>query len=428
MNPGLQRRLGLGALVAYGVGDILGAGIYALIGKIAGLAGYHVWIAFVLALVVAGFTAMSYAELGSRFPRSGGEATFCLEAFHREGLAFVVGWLVLCSGIVSMAAIARAFAGYLGALVPGIPVPVVIGGFILALTVLNLAGIRQTSAANILCTFIEAGGLLLVVGLGLCFWLSQEVQLAPEIPVAVDWPVLFHAGALAFFAFIGFEDMVNVAEEVKAPEGMLPKAIIVALSVAAVLYIAVSWVAVVVVPPAQLAESRAPLLEVVHRAAPRFPTILFVGIALFAVANTSLLNFVTASRLIYGMAREGLLPRSLQAVHPRRHTPHLAIAVVGVFALLLSLSGTLTRLAGATSTLILMIFVAVNGALIVIQGRQRSAPFRVSRPVPILGLGLSLGLLAFVPWDALVVAGVTVLAGLVLYWGQRRIASPKGVG
>ncbi len=393
------------------MGDILGAGIYALVGKVAGAAGDATWLAFGAAMGVALLTALSYAELGSRFPRSGGAATFCREAFGSERAALLIGWLVLCSGTVSMATVSRGFAGYLGLFLPGLPLPVVVAVFLSLLGLINFRGIRESSRANILCTAVELSGLLLVAAAGA--WLlaragAPSVTLAPQ---PVPFPSVLQGAALAFFALIGFEDMVNVAEEAHEPEKNLPRAILAAVAVAGGLYMLVSFVAVRVVPPAELAGSPAPLLSVVQRAAPAIPTQLFSAVALFAVSNTALLNFVMGSRLVYGMAQEGLIPRVLGRVHPSRGTPHVAIGAILVAAVALALSGSITLLAGTTSTLLLAVFVSVHAALLRIKRRRGGpAPFRVPAFVPVLGICSCLMLIAYMPAGSL--PGALLLAGI----------------
>ena len=424
-KPSLLRHMGFWAIVAYGVGDILGAGIYALIGKIAGIAGHYCWIAFCVAFVTASFTALSYAELGSRFPRSGGEATFCLEGFKSPWVSFQIGWLVLFSGIVSMATISRAFAGYLSPLVPGVPAPLIIAVFLFLLTAINFAGIRHSSSANIACTLIEVSGLLIIVAIGANTLLNHGgLALAPVSGERVSMPLMLQAGALAFFAFIGFEDMVNVSEEVKNPERSIPAAIITALGLASLLYVAVAIISVNVVEPQQLAQAKAPLLEVVRIGAPSFPLSLFTIIALFAVSNTSLLNFITGSRLIYGMADQGLLPKVLARIHPRTRTPYVAIFLVLAVTLALALSGTLTFLAGTTSTLLLLVFIAVNGSLLRIkQQRREGGKFHVPAFVPLFGIISCSGLIAFVPHRSLVTAGGVAAAGVILWLLNRKGAA-----
>jgi len=425
-RPTLQRALGFWALVAYGVGDILGAGIYALVGKIAGMAGQASWIAFAITLLVATFTALSYAELVARFPASGGEARYSFEAFHSSRLALFVGWLVLCSGTVSMATVSRSFSGYGLAFWENPPWPVeglVLVLFLVGLAAINFQGIRLSSRANIACTLVELFGLLLVLAVGIRFLGGgQPEALQVTTPgeaiggESVGWLAITQAAALAFFAFIGFEDMVNVAEEVKSPERVFPKAILTALGIAGTVYIVVVAVATSVVPPEQLAASKAPLREVVHRAAPGFPLGVFTLIALFAVANTALLNFIMGSRILFGMADQGLLPRWLSAIHPRTNTPHRSIAVVLVAAILLALSGTLTHLAGTTNVLLLLVFLIVNVSLIVLRLRdkQRVAGFRVPLVMPMLAAVSTMALASRLPRSSLLTASLLILAGIVI--------------
>jgi amino acid transporter len=400
----LARVLGFGAITIYGIGDILGAGIYALVGTVAAVAGTASWISFAAAMGIASLTALSYAELGGRFPRSAGEAYFCRVAFGREGPALFVGWLVLSSGIVSTATVAWAFSGYLAALLPGVPVGPVVLAFLVSLAALSYRGMRASSVTNIALTAVEASGLLVVVVAGL-LWLGGAEAAAPSAPVEtgeVPWRSVVKGAALAFFAFIGFEDMVNVAEEVRRPERTMPAAILTALAVTGTMYVVVSWIAVRVVGAGPLAASSAPLLEVVRSGAPGVPEWGFILVALFAVSNTALLNFIMASRLLYGMSRQGLLPRWIGAVHASHRTPHRAIGIVFLLAATLALSGTLVRLAGTTSFLVLAVFVTVNSSLIVIRRRSGIGEgFRVPLVVPVLGVSGSLVLMGFVPAGSL---------------------------
>lgn len=418
-SQSLRRTLGFWPLVFYGVGDILGAGIYALVGKIAGLAGTASWLAFLVALAVAALTGLSYAELGSRFPRSGGEAFFCDRAFGRPALSFLIGWLVLCSGVASMATVARGFAGYVAEFAPLASQSIVIMGFLAVLAGINFWGIRQSSATNIVCTLIEVTGLLLVIGVGAA-WLATGPRI--DAPVAeitsgeTTWFMIFQGGTIAFFAFIGFEDIVNVSEEVKSPERNVPLAILTASAVAGVIYLLVVIVATSVVSPDELAGSEAPLLLVVRRAAPSIPPWLFTAIALFAIANTALLNGVMASRLLYGMARENLLPRVLATVNEKTQTPHVAIIFLLLCTTIFALSGTLLHLAGTTSLLLLVVFFSVNVALIVIKRRTPHSEnaFRIPIVVPICGAASTLALMAFVQWPAVNSAAIAIGLGLLL--------------
>ena len=424
-RPQLRRSLGFWALVLYGVGDILGAGIYALVGKVAGVAGSASWAAFAVALFVAGLTALTYAELGGRFPRSAGESFFTEQAFGRPSLALLVGWVVLCSGILSLATVSVAFGGYMSGLVPGLPPSVTVTGILLLLAAINFRGMRESSTANIVATMVELTGLLIVITAGALF-LAEDPQASVRQTIAasneVGWDSIARGAAMSFFAFIGFEDMVNVAEEVKDPERNMPRAILLALCIAGFVYLLVVIVATSVVPPALLEESEAPLLTVVQRSTDAVPDRLFSLIALFAVANTGLLNFIMGSRLIYGMSRQGLLPSTFGRVHSKRRTPHVAIVTVLAVALVLALSGTLTYLAGSTSLLLLMVFFTINVSLAVIKQRDHEPlrTFCAPRLVPIIGALTCLLLMPFIPRGSLLTAGIVLALGSGLVWLHTR--------
>ena len=423
----LKRSLGLAAVILYGVGDILGAGIYALVGKIAGIAGSASWLAFGIALVVASLTALSYAELGSRFPRSGGESFFCQHAFRSPSLGLLIGWLVLTSGIVSLATVARAFAGYLLEIFAVSASPtlqfVCMVLFLATLAGINFWGIEQSSKANIVCTMIEATGLLLVITVGIAYLADPAPAQVARVAAEVRWPpwsAIGQGAAIAFFAFIGFEDMVNVSEEMRSPKRDLPVAILTAVAIAGTVYIAVVWVAIKVVPPSELAASAAPLVTVVRYAAPAIPSWVFTAIALFAVSNTALLNFVMASRLLYGMSDQRLVPRWLGEVHRGTNTPSHAIVVVFTAALVLACSGSLVFLAGTTSVLLLTVFLSVNVALVAVKYREPvDHGFRVPILIPIVAAAANAVLVCFVPLKSLFSGSVVIAVGIGILVTKR---------
>ncbi len=400
-SPKLKRVLGLTALTFYGVGDILGAGIYALIGKVAGIVGAAVWASFLVAFFVAAMTALSYAELCSRIPRSAGAAVFTLEAFGKKWLSYGVGVLLLFSGLVSMGAGSRAFAGYLTRLVPALPENAVIFLFFFGLAAINLIGIKESSRANIVCTLIEMAGLFIVIAAGVKFFGKADLLTvaAPETPGHAPAVAILQGGVLAFYAFVGFEDLANVAEETKDPERNMPRAILLALSLGAVIYMLVAVAAVSVLPPAELAASKAPLVDVVQKGFPWFPVWAFSLIALFAVANTALLNFIMGSRVLYGMSSDRLLPAALGKVHPKTGTPYFAILVIWAVALVIAYSGSLVVLARSTSLILLCVFLLVNASLIALKLRPTAptAAFKVPLAVPILGI-LSCSVLLIFAW------------------------------
>lgn len=415
-RPELRRSLGFWALVFYGVGDILGAGIYALVGKVAGVAGAASWAAFAVALGVAGLTALTYAELGGRFPRSAGESFFTEQAFGQPALSLLVGWVVLCSGVLSLATVSVAFGGYMTGFFPELSPQLSVVGILLLLAAINFRGMRESSATNVVATMVELTGLLIVIVAGTLFLErapAQSIARTLESSGEVSWTRIAQGAALGFFAFIGFEDMVNVAEEVKEPERNMPRAILTALGVTGLVYLLVVVVSTSILSSPELASSDAPLLAVVRRSTDAVPDRAFTLIALFAVANTGLLNFIMGSRLLYGMARQGLLPATLSTVHPNRHTPHVAILTVLLVAIVLALSGTLTYLAGTTSLLLLVVFFTLHVSLIAIKRRDEARPrtFCAPKAVPVLGALSCIALMPFVPRGSLLTAGLILALG-----------------
>jgi amino acid transporter len=412
--------LGLAGLVAYGVGDMLGSGIYALIGKAAGTMGNAIWIAFLASMVAAVLTGLSYASLGSRYPRAAGAAYVTQRAFGLPLLSYVVGLTVTASGLTSMATQSRAFAGYFSGLVPGIALPILVVGFLALLTLVNFWGMRESTWLNFLCTTVELSGLLVVVAVGVRFWGSVdylETAVPPDgVARGLSLQLVLSGAVLTFFSFVGFEDMINVIEEVKEPRRIFPRGLIISLIVVTLLYVAVSISAVSVVPHAELAASGQPLVDVVRRAAPRFPPALFSFVSLFAILNTALLNYIMGSRLLYGMARQGLVPRFLGVVHSSRRTPHRAILVLFVIAVALALATKIGNLARATSTLLLCVFLVVNGALLVLQ-RRPGEPRRFEVPsfVPMLGIVVCAALLAHAKRGEVILAAIILAVIFILY-------------
>jgi basic amino acid/polyamine antiporter, APA family len=418
----LKRVFGLPTLVIYGVGDILGAGIYAVIGKIAGLSGTLVWASFLVAMIVAAFTALSYAELGSRLPQSGGVAYFVHRAFRLNWLSVLVGWLMFCTCLVSMATLSKSFAGYLNAFAPAIPAWLIVLGLFAILTFVNFRGMKESSALNVVCTSIEVTGLLIVILVAVLFLGGGGTVNSAAVPngQAIGWTAVVQGAALAFYAFIGFEDIVNVAEEVKNPERNVPRAILMALAIAGVMYIVVAWLALQVLNPSELTASEAPLLDVVRRAQPNFPQVIFTIIALFAVLNTTLLNFVTASRLLFGMSREGLLPAWLGRLHQRRATPYRTFLIILPIAIFLALSGTLEFLAGTTATLILAMFCLVNLSLLLIKRREpETNGFKVPYLIPAIALIFDVVLVAFASVQSHILALIFTGIGVILIFLQK---------
>lgn len=409
-TPALARTMGLGALIVYGVGDMLGAGVYSVLGRWAGTMGNALWMAFIASMLAALLTGLSYASLGSRYPRAAGASFITHRAFHRPFLSYVVGLAIVASGLTSFATQSRAFSGYflglIGQSLPGaesslppaspVAVIVIILAFIAALTFINFWGMRESTLLNLVCTCVEVIGLIIVVIVGARFWGSVNYLEVPAvtqadgtgIPGAITFAFILQGAVLTFYSYVGFEDMINVTEEVKNPRRNFPIAVMAALGITTLVYIAISITAVSVVPYGALAKSGQPLVDVVITAAPSFPRELFSFISLFAITNTALLNYIMGSRLIYGMARQGFVPKFLGEVHPARRTPHMAIFALMVIVIVLAMSGSVGQLAAATSVLLLTVFIIINAALIVLKRRpdEPRGAFEIPLFVPIGGI------------------------------------------
>jgi amino acid transporter len=391
--------MGVWMLALYGLGSMLGVGIYALVGRAAAVAGSAVWIAFLIAMVGALLTGLTYAALGARYPRAGGASYIVHRAFKRPALSYVVGLAVVSSGLTSMATGSRVVADNLRVLfgLESMPTLLLALLYLAALAMIVWRGLRESMWVNALCSLIEAGGLVLVIVFGARFWGTQNLL---ELPAAdADWAgaslLIASASVLTFFAFMGFEDTLNVTEEVHDPARTVPRGLILAMTGAAVLYLLVSITAVSVVPWHELAEAPAPLGAVMSRAAPAIPPAVYVVITIFAVANTALINFVMGSRLVYGMARQGLLPASLARVHPVRHTPHIAVAAIFLCVSVVVSLGDISQLAAATVLLLLGVFVLMNVSYIVLTRRRGEPPAPIVLPtfVPVVAAVMCAGVL-----------------------------------
>jgi APA family basic amino acid/polyamine antiporter len=427
--------MGLFALVVYGVGDMVGSGIYGTVGKAAGVLGNAVWLAFAVAMVAAVLTGLSYACLASRYPRAAGAAYVTHRAFGFAYLSYLIGLTITASGLTSMAASTNVFADTLEAMIGG-PWIMMALAFLGFMTFVNFWGLRQSIWTNLVCTAVEVGGLLLLVALGSQYWGSVDYFETPRATLGAQGQLVSHglgasmllAGSvLTFFSFIGFEDMLNVAEEVKRPERTMPWGIVLALAIVAILYIGVAVTAVSVVDYRVLANAPAPLSAICGRVAPWLPARTYDFVTLFAVANTVLINYIMGSRLLYGMARQGLLPSALGRVHAARHTPHVAILTLLLLVTCLTLSGGVADLASATGLLLLFSFAIVNAALVTLKLRAGEPPgaFEVPVIVPMMGIAVNATLIVARVMDgerslrAPAVAGLIVLTVTVLYFIRR---------
>lgn len=393
----LKRSIGLNMLTFFGVGNIVGAGIYVLIGKVAGVAGYSTPLAFVIAMIIAGLTALSYMELSSRYPQAAGVSAYIHGAFGSKVLSFSVGMLMVAGGIVSAAVLARGFGGYLSVFLP-LPQWLMAVFILLVLGTIALWGIGESVRLAVIFTVLELIGLAMVIWSGREYLLNinQNISYFTQIDPSFGIAGVITGAFLAFYAFIGFEDMVSVAEEVKRPRRTMPLGIISSLGISTILYIAVVVIAISAIPPQQLATSNAPLsLVFSHTAGSSAVIISIIGIS--AAINGILAHLLGTSRLIFGLAKRGWLHHKLARVHMIRKTPVLAtIATVGAMVIM-TIILPLESLARLTSFLLLCIFISINLALIVIKRRKSRPSHVVTMPVwvPYAGLLSSAGLILY---------------------------------
>lgn len=389
--PALRRSLSLPLVTFYGIGTILGAGIYVLVGKVAGIAGLYTPVAFLAASIIAAFSAFTYAELSARLPESAGEAVYVEAAFGVPRLSLLVGLLIVLVGVVSTATLLHGFAGYFQVYVPS-PGWLVMLVAALVMGLVVAWGITQSVLVAVIMTLFEMGGLLLII------WVAGDsfVELPGRVhelgttgSSAVWYGVLLGA-FIAFYAFIGFEDMVNVAEEVIEPSRNLPRAIILVLVIVTLFYLLVALASILVVAPERLAQTDAPLAMVYEQATGRDPVFITL-ISLVSVLNGALIQIIMASRVLYGLSRQGWLPAGLGYIYPRTRTPLIATGVVTALVLLFAFLLPLLSLARLTSFVTLIIFILMNLALWRIkQDRERHYQgFKVPVWVPVTGVVVS---------------------------------------
>ena len=409
-QPELKRVMGPGLLLLFIVGDILGTGVYALTGDVAAEVGGAAWVPFLIAFLIALVTALSYLELVTKYPQAAGAALYTHKAFGIHFLTFLVAFVVMCSGITSASTASRFFASnffkgfHISWGTAGIVGLALL--FMGLLALVNLRGVGESVKLNVALTIIEISGLLLVILVGLwAFTRSADVDFARVVAfdTATDkntFVAVTAATSLAFFAMVGFEDSVNMAEETKDPARIFPRILLSGLTIAGVVYVLVSIVAVALVPVGTLADSDTPLVEVVKAGAPGLPIEdILPFISMFAVSNTALINMLMASRLIYGMARQHVLPPVLGAVHPRRHTPWVAIVFTTAIAFGLIVyvttfanSDAIEVLGGTTSLLLLAVFAVVNIAVLVLRSdvQEAGGHFKTPTALPLIGFVASL--------------------------------------
>jgi len=419
----LKRKITGPLLFMFILGDVLGAGIYALMGVLSEDVGGMLWAPLLVALLLALLTAGSYAELVTKYPKAGGAAVFAERAYRQPMVSFLVGFCMLAAGVTSAAGLALAFAGdYLATFVdvPAIPAAI---GFLALVACLNARGISESVKSNVVMTVIELTGLLVVVvavsvmvGGG-----RGDINRAVQLPESATPAVAILAGAIvAYYSFVGFETSANVAEEIRNPGKVYPAALFGALITAGVLYALVGIASAIALPSSELSGSSGPLLAVVAASGVGIPDWLFSAIALVAVANGALLTMIMSSRLAYGMAEHGLLPGALSRVLPQRRTPWVAIVATTVVAMLLTLVGDLSTLAETVVLLLLIVFISTNVAVLVLRcDTVEHSHFRVWTAVPVLGVASCVLLLTQQTAKVWLFAAILLVVGVVLYLSAR---------
>ncbi len=452
-QPALKRVMGPKLLLLFIVGDILGTGVYALTGDVASEVGGAAWLPFLVAFAVAMVTAFSYLELVTKYPQAAGAALYTHKAFGIHIVTFLVAFVVMSSGITSASTASRAFASNLiegfGLDLGDGGVVLIALGFMALVALVNFRGVGESVKANVVLTLVELSGLLLVIMVGLWAFVDGSPDFSRV--VAFDTPqdkgvflAITTATSLAFFAMVGFEDSVNMAEETKDPVRIFPKVMLTGLTITGIIYVLVAIVAVALVPVGQLADSETPLVEVVRAGAPGLPIgDILPFISMFAVANSALINMLMASRLIYGMARHRVLPPVLGRVHQDRCTPWVAILFTTglAFGLIvyvsLASSDATAVLGGTTSLLLLAVFAVVNVAVLVLR-RDTSTQryFHAPTLLPVVGVVTCVFLvtpLSGRPSTQYVLAAWVVGIGLVLFAvtlliNRRLGVRPEGLG
>jgi len=420
----LSRHIGLFHLTMYGVGLILGAGIYVLIGEAAGFAGNALWISFILGGIVAAFAGLSYSELTALFPRAAAEYVFVKEGFRSDFIGFIVGWLTILTSIIVAATVALGFGGYMEELT-NIPILISALAILGILSFVNFIGIKESAWANTIFAIITITGLGIIIVIGFSSPMETEIDYF-ENPLGFSGIIL--AFVLVFFAFIGFEDMANVAEEVKKPRKTIPRAIMLSVLITTIIYIFVSFASIRIVGWEQLAESSAPLAFVAEQRLGNQGHFVLSIIALFATASTILITLVAGARIFYGMARDGSLPSKLALIHHKTKTPWLAVILIFATAIGFSFIGDIVIVANIVVFAVVVTFAMINLSVILLRYTKPDLerPYRVPVNVgkfpilPLFGLGATI-YMGFQFELEIVLAGLGILAsGVVFYFIYNR--------
>lgn len=396
-ESGLKKSLSLGQLIFYGVGTILGLGIYVILGKVAGEAGMMAPFSFLFAAFIAAFTGISYGELSARIPKSAGEVNYVSEAFSKRLLSSIVGWLIVISAIVSTATVVNGYVGYVHVFVE-IPSWLIISLMVSLLGFIAIWGITESAFTITIITLIEIAGIFTVIvisGDNLASLPDRWEEMVPGFNLT-DWKYVITGAFLAFFTFIGFQDMVNVAEEAKNPKKDMPRAIIISLLILTILYLLVAVISGLGLSPEELNRSDAPLADVLAKEGQGYPKIIS-GISLVAIINGVLVQIVMIARVLYGMAEKKMVPALFGKVNSKTRTPIWSTIMSTVVILILALLFDLEVLAKATNYILITVFAIINAALYTLKKRNPKPEGLRTYPifVPVVGFILSIGILIF---------------------------------
>lgn len=427
----MKKELTLFDAVVYGIGIIIGAGIYALVGKGAGLAGNALWLSFVIGGIVAVFSGFSYAELSSAFSKDAAEYHFARNATRNRMFSFVIGWLTIFAGIAAMATVSIGFAGYFNNLT-GMPLVPVAVGLLLLCTIVNLLGLNFSTRLIILTSVIQVLGLLFVIVMGLLYMGKFGAANLFDFSSGIDG--IASASSLMFFAYIGFEGIANMSEEVRNPKKVVPRALLISILGATIIYVLIAITSVSMVDYRALSLSEAPLSLAVSSASMRLGFTMPVGtilsvIALFATASTVLVGSIITSRILYGMRDEHSFPESLGYIHPKNNVPYVSILVTSIFSIVLAVVGDITLLANLTNFAVFAAFFSVNFSLIILRSESSFAP-RFRAPIslgkiPMLAVfgAVSCAILLTKSGPTAITYGsLIMLAGILFFMSQNEIA------
>jgi APA family basic amino acid/polyamine antiporter len=415
----LKRNVNLFQAIMYGVGLVLGAGIYVLIGDVAGLAGNAMWLSFIIAAAIATFTGLSYAELTSMFPKSAAEYLFVKNAFKSNLAAFVAGWLITFVAIVSAGAVAIGFSGYLSGIFPQLDPLLSAVALILALSMINFIGIRESVWMNTVFTVVELAGLAIIVLAAVLFGSFSEVDyyaIPPTVSASFSLSVgaILGAAGLAFFAYFGFENLANISEETKNASRTIPRALMISIAITTAVYIIVAVSAIALVGWEELSLTEAPLALAAEKAFGRSGLTVLSGIALFATSNTVLMMLIAGSRIMFGMARDEALPPALARIHPSTKTPWIAVILTMFLAVAVVAfsQGSISAVANIAVFGIFVVYALVNLALICLRYKQPElqrpfkVPITIGRFPLIAGFGFITSIAMLTQFD-----GVTMVSG-----------------